>query len=673
MPVYIRHGDQHIPTPSISSVDIDDEDAFLLDPEMVVDELPQPYRMLNKVLDQLLDDTWLVISQRIQQREEEAKIKHPPVFQASSNLESFSRRSALCYTHDARYVFVAFQSGGLSAFDAVTHELIADWSDEEVNACFEQMTTAVIGQNFHLLSTIDDMGFARLFLFVSNSFHLIQLLNEQLEGAAKSNASKFDLTTNGDYCSIALECEEKPWLEVYKIPRDNWLREIEVAQKELLKRTQASSSDMALPANTAADDHSEGSDMLEIKFSSIVSVLKVKPPSPSTGNAYTTLSDAIDKAGLPGTIGTGCSHLLTNEHLNLRRSAITKLYQNELQNYQIDLDKTEIPTWHYLNSARMQSESITSTVTSDDLPVSICVWWKNFYSLQTYQLVPKPGKDLELKPDLVWPMSSNITCSAVSDCTNILALGLDNGFITVIDRSLCETRSTVLVGEESAVLSISILHGSGDRTNRPPVSCLIGLSNGSVKLLDCSTSACTTLVQSSTFSSFLIQTIPILPDVFLHSVEAGKTWLRNMKTGDAIGQLAVSESLEEPSSRIDFSFDGSILLVKNDDDSVQLFDFREITELEDYQTASVDDSPYRVKESMEARCQRFLSQRISQQVARTEHIESSWNAMAKELSILIGLTQVDSLLSKHSSSKKFPKWLKATKSIISHRQALSHQ
>ena len=50
MPVYLRkdEGEPSLQTPSISEFKLKDED-FVLDPEILFDYLPQPYRMIDKV------------------------------------------------------------------------------------------------------------------------------------------------------------------------------------------------------------------------------------------------------------------------------------------------------------------------------------------------------------------------------------------------------------------------------------------------------------------------------------------------------------------------------------------------------------------------------------------------------------------------------------------------
>ena len=59
MPIYLRkeEGEPSLQTPSISEFKLKDED-FIVDPEILFDYLPQPYRMIDKVsrLDVLIDN-----------------------------------------------------------------------------------------------------------------------------------------------------------------------------------------------------------------------------------------------------------------------------------------------------------------------------------------------------------------------------------------------------------------------------------------------------------------------------------------------------------------------------------------------------------------------------------------------------------------------------------------
>ena len=81
MPVYVRKSNL-LTAPSLSS-EIPDNDVwdFLQDPTLMVDQLPQPFRMVNKLVVQLIDDAWDTIAEREHERIAEASRYKPPQYQ----------------------------------------------------------------------------------------------------------------------------------------------------------------------------------------------------------------------------------------------------------------------------------------------------------------------------------------------------------------------------------------------------------------------------------------------------------------------------------------------------------------------------------------------------------------------------------------------------------------
>lgn len=87
MPVYIRKNVSYTP-PSLENIPAELEDDFINDPELLRDELPQPFRMIDKTLTNLLDDTWDVISKREEERIAEANKVRPPQYESSLQLDA---------------------------------------------------------------------------------------------------------------------------------------------------------------------------------------------------------------------------------------------------------------------------------------------------------------------------------------------------------------------------------------------------------------------------------------------------------------------------------------------------------------------------------------------------------------------------------------------------------
>ena len=85
MPVYIRqHND--IPTPTISDCG-EDQDDFLQDPDQRWDELPQPFRFLNKILNNIFERAWEIANSREVERITEAAKIRPPQYECAIQMK----------------------------------------------------------------------------------------------------------------------------------------------------------------------------------------------------------------------------------------------------------------------------------------------------------------------------------------------------------------------------------------------------------------------------------------------------------------------------------------------------------------------------------------------------------------------------------------------------------
>ena len=71
---------------SIEAQDLDQSD-FINDPDQFRDQLPQPYRFLNKVLNNLIDNAWEIIFNRQRERLREATKYRPPKYECTIYLE----------------------------------------------------------------------------------------------------------------------------------------------------------------------------------------------------------------------------------------------------------------------------------------------------------------------------------------------------------------------------------------------------------------------------------------------------------------------------------------------------------------------------------------------------------------------------------------------------------
>lgn len=109
MPVYVRKSNL-LTAPSLSS-EIPDHDVwdFLQDPTLMVDQLPQPFRMVNKVVVQLVEDAWDTIADRENERITEAARYKPPQYKCG--LRTQVRTAQTRHRHDTYMTQTRYRHG----------------------------------------------------------------------------------------------------------------------------------------------------------------------------------------------------------------------------------------------------------------------------------------------------------------------------------------------------------------------------------------------------------------------------------------------------------------------------------------------------------------------------------------------------------------------------------
>ena len=79
MPVYVRKNLLSITPDSLGTQSSDEED-YIRDPEQMYDVLPQPFRLVNKIVNLIFDVAWEVISEREAARIAERSRVRPPQY-----------------------------------------------------------------------------------------------------------------------------------------------------------------------------------------------------------------------------------------------------------------------------------------------------------------------------------------------------------------------------------------------------------------------------------------------------------------------------------------------------------------------------------------------------------------------------------------------------------------
>ncbi|NWH15608.1 WDR93 protein, partial [Grus americana] len=457
--VYIRAHALEIPPPSEKDwLKEDEEDFFLQDPDRKRDALPQPFRMINKLVMLAFENAMEIIERR-EMLQEAQKVKVQPT-KCFPMAEFQVTGRANCLAVSGKYVFVGL-SVGLAAFKVSDYKEVCAWDAVKTEIC--AIHALDLGNECHVLLAVDEMGLVWLFGFHKESFLLIKVLNEIEDISKRSACVEVVLSPGGDYTGLLLQGNTKAWLEIYRLPKDSWLKETEKnpgAAAGLACRERRSSW------TSAADifllqESPVSANRADAKLSLPVLLLKVKPPRPITGSSFKSPLDALKKMDDGSMLRLGYNHLIKNSQWEQQEAIFRSTYREYLEAEGERESKEEIPrhaTFHFLLPSQILQVGPEMKVQSD-VPAGISVHWDGSHNLCLY-LLNRPLKekvDYDPKPDVVWPCAAPIACSAVSSCSRYLALACEDATITIWDKHLGYPLSVTAILEERQIRSIHFL------------------------------------------------------------------------------------------------------------------------------------------------------------------------------------------------------------------------
>ncbi|KAM6196106.1 WD repeat-containing protein 93 [Sarcoramphus papa] len=463
MAVFIRKHPLEIPPPSEKDwLKENEEDFFLQDPDRKHDALPQPFRMINKLVMLVFENAMEIIERREMLREAQKLKVQPAKCFPTAEFQVTGR--ANCLAVSGKYVFVGL-SMGLYAFKVSDCKEVCAWDAVKTEIC--AIHASDLGSERHILLAVDEMGLVWLFCFHKESFLLIKILNEMEDISKRSTCVEVVLSPGGDYAGVLLQGNTKAWLEIYRLPKDSWLKETEknpgaaagLACRE--RRSSWTSAESPVSANKA-----------DAKLSLPVLLLKVKPPKPITGSSFKSPVDALKKVDDGSMLGLGYNHLIKDSQWEQQEAIFCSTYREYLEAEGERESKEEIPrraTFHFLLPSRILQVGPEMKV-QPDVAAGISVHWDGSHNLCLY-LLNRPLKeklDSDPKPDVVWPCAAPIACSAVSSCSRYLALACEDATITIWDKHLGYPLSVTAILEERLIRSIHFLRSSAAASDETP-------------------------------------------------------------------------------------------------------------------------------------------------------------------------------------------------------------
>ncbi|XP_062569541.1 WD repeat-containing protein 93-like isoform X7 [Saccostrea cucullata] len=680
MPVYIRKNVNFTP-PSIDKFPLEDDEDYITDPDQLVDRLPQPYRMIDKVLSQWYDEVWEIIEKRENERLEESRRIRAPQYQCSNQMKSHGRACCICDSVDGRYIFIGLPRG-LAAVDSLTQERVATWEEESVDIHY--VKAYLIGVQVYLVTTIDDMGFARLFIFGGDKFYFVKILNEFQEGGTKLIITKCEASRNGDYLGAVFENPEtaEVWLEVYKLPRDAWLSELESVLAQAKKEEKVEDQDQGTetvatteeeaptqsegdppPPVTQSQEESHGEKQMP-KLSPTSVVMKLKPPPSMTGNTSSSVYSACQKVDTGEVVGTGVNHILTPSHKEMRKEVFAHLHDNLIDYLpkEEEAESLEDVNFHFMTAGRLVPFGLEQQ-SQIGLPTTLAVWWKGSTHIVHYSLL-KQHKDFEVKPDLVWPFTSPVTSSAISDDSSLLAAGFENGNVVIWDRYLGIQRGVVNIMDQVKIAQLIFLDPSicpqtlddyKPYRTKSSTYLLILCDNGALFVmmtgpaLELDPICVTPRVEKEDDIFTMVQPVQGMHDLLITILKSGKVQIRDTLQGKVLCEPVLPKSHElmtpwDPVVAVGAM--GQLLFLKgNNKDygeeeggdqsesagALFVYQMRSFPSLDAYMTKKRDKVQQTVHAKTENRVEELMKERIAMQGLRKSRMQERWGNLKEEI------------------------------------------
>ncbi|XP_031242940.1 WD repeat-containing protein 93 isoform X2 [Mastomys coucha] len=435
----LAKGPLEVPSPTESDWPKDDEkDFFFKDLDRELDSLPQPYRMINKLVNYLFDRSWEIIEERNSLREVEKNWTVPAIYPPSAEIQFNKMPGGMAVSQD--YVFI----GGPKGFSIYNlHNYKKIYVLEKFKADVTSIWATDLG-NDALIVPVDEMGIVRLFYLSKDSLYLIKAINEVDDPSKQSTCVKTEISQNGDYAAFFFQGAGDVWLEVYKLPKELWLKEVEhpqlsLNQKKKTKQLQLNTPDSAVtesiemglgpsvgPNSTQDLTISLKSDL---KLSLPVFVMRIKPPKPIAGTTFKSPLEVFAKVEDYFGIGSGQNHFIKDVQWEQHMEIFYATYKKHLEG-EWEEEPLSMATFHffYTNSLMTTPMDVKS---SSGIACVLGVHWTGSHNFFLYSLnkTPKDKTDYEN----VWPCAAPIVMSQISSFSSYLALVCEDGVLILWD------------------------------------------------------------------------------------------------------------------------------------------------------------------------------------------------------------------------------------------------
>ncbi|KAM6181733.1 WD repeat-containing protein 93 [Erethizon dorsatum] len=388
----------------------EEENCVLRDPDQGLDSLPQPYRMINKLVNLLFDRSWELIEERIALREAASTRIQRTVYAPHTEIQLNQRPSCMAMSQD--YVFIG-GAKGFSIYNLYNAERIYAWEKLKVDVTSIWVTD--LGSEI-LIAAADEMGIIRLFYLYKDCLFLIKAINEVDDTSKQPTCVKMEISQGGDFAAFLLQGAGDTWLDVYKLPREAWLKEAEHLPLTLNQKKKVRPLDVNLSFKS------------DVKFSPSVHIMKIKPPKPITGTTFKSPLEVFAKVEDCSGLGSGQNHFIRDSQWKQHTELFHASYKKHLDRESVT--ELSTATFHFLLPSCITTTPVEARSPSG-LACILGIHWTGSHNFFLYSL-NRTLKD-KAEPEGVWPCAAPIAASQLSCSSSYLVLACEDGVLTLWD------------------------------------------------------------------------------------------------------------------------------------------------------------------------------------------------------------------------------------------------
>ncbi|XP_006867237.1 PREDICTED: WD repeat-containing protein 93 [Chrysochloris asiatica] len=451
-PICIRKGPLEVPSPSEQDWSKDDEEDFAFkDLGHGLDSLPQPYRMINKLVNLLFDRSWEIIETKEATREINLTQIHPIIYSPLVEIKLGTVPNCMAMSQD--YIFIG-GARGFSVYNLYSAKQICAW--EKLKVDITSIWVTDMGSEI-LIITVDEIGIIRLFYFCKEVLYLIKAINEADDASKQTICLKMETSHGGDCAAFLLQGAGDIWLDVYKLPKESWLKEVEyplnnVNFKKKGKQLQMNNTDPIAAETLEMDGNIVPKG--DAKLSPPVSIMKIKPPKPITGTTFKSPLEVFAKMEDCYGLGSGQNHFIKDSQWEQQAAIFNASYKKYLDG-ELEEEPLSVATFHFLLPSCLFA--FPAEVKSPSGAACILgIHWTGSHNFSLYSL-NRTLKD-KVDPEAVWPCAAPIVTSAVSNSGSYLALACEDGVLTLWDLAVGFSFGVLALPEGCLCQSIHFLN-----------------------------------------------------------------------------------------------------------------------------------------------------------------------------------------------------------------------